>query len=497
MELTQSYITELYTKFKHKAQSCLARKQYDSCLKYLNAAARTAYTFYLGFTDEEIEAMLKQMSDHVQKRETFEEKPCCVFYDTFSQDAQGLTMQYVDAIIAAGWEMLYITEFGLEDPRSVRLKQTLQDYPKAKVMIVSRKLKGMNKVQFVYDTIMDYAPDKLFMHIHPSAVEAVAAFYALPEEITKYQINLTDHTYWVGAGCVDYSFEFRDYGASLSVGRRGIPKDRMLLLPYYPMMKATEFKGFPKEVERKVKIFSGASFYKIMDENDTFFILNKAILEANPNAVTLFAGGGDMVMLNSLIEKYELKGRFIPIGQRNDIFECYKHSDIYLSSYPLGGGLMSQFAAHAGLPILALANSKTSGKIEEMVCQKHWEDMTFDSMDALVAEASRLVNDTSYRQQRGQAMRNCVIGVEEFNNSFKTSVETKQSQYPLNIEENVKLHYLNIADKLKLENKTKGFQRSVYFSLGMSGLFTCPKIWIDGAVARVRSSRVGSRLNLR
>lgn len=489
MELTQSYITELYTKFKRKAKKSFAWKRYGSCLKYLNAAARTAYTFYLGFTDEKIEVMLKQMSDHVQKRETFESRPRCVFYDTFSQDAQGLTMQYVDAIIAAGWEMLYITEFGLDDPRSVRLKQTLQDYPKTMVVTVPRNLKGMKKVQFIYDSIVNYAPDKLFMHIHPSAVEAVTAFYALPKEITKYQINLTDHAYWVGAGCVDYSFEFRDYGASLSVGRRGILRDRVLLLPYYPMMKATEFTGFPMEAEDKVKIFSGASFYKIIDENDTFFKLNKAILDANPNTVTLFAGGGDMAMLKGLIEKYGLQGRFIPIGQRNDIFECYKHSDIYLSSYPLGGGLMAQFAAHAGLPMLALANPASSGKIEEMVCQKHEEVITFNKMDALVAEASRLINDETYRKSKGQAMKDCVISVEEFNRSFRESVISGKTQYPLTIEENVKLHYLNVDDKLKLENKTKDYQRSIFTTLGKGGLLVCPGIWMDGLVARIKSSR--------
>ena len=490
MTLTEEYIQSLFTRFKRKAQNSLARKRYDSCLKYLNAAARTAYTFYIGFTDEEIEAMLKQLSGNVQKRETFEGRPRCVFYDTFSQDAQGLTMQYVDAIIAAGWEMLYLTEFGLEDPRSIRLKQTLYDYSKTKVVVVPRSKSGLDKAQFVYDTIMDYAPDKLFMHIHPSAVEAVTAFYALPKKITKYQINLTDHAYWVGAGCLDYSFEFRDYGASLSVGRRGIPKDKVLLMPYYPMMKATEFTGFPKEAEVKVKIFSGASFYKIMDENDTFFKLNKAILDVNPNAVTLFAGGGDMSMLNGLIEKYGLCGRFIPIGQRNDIFECYKHSDIYLSSYPQFGALMAQFAAHASLPILAYANSM-SGVVEEVICQKHSERITFTSIDSLVEEATHLVNDVEYRKKRGNAMRDCVIDVEEFNNSFEKSVTMGESQYAMNIDENVKLHYLNVDDKLKLENKTKGYQKSIFTTLGASGFFICPGIWMDGAVARIKTSRIG------
>lgn len=491
MILTQDIVSGLYIKFKDKARKALERGQYDSCLKFLKAAGHTAYTFYLGFTDKEIESLLQGISENISKKNYNGGAARCLFYDTFSQDAQGLTMQYVDAIIAAGLEMLYITEFGLEDPRSGLLKKTLADYSKAKVITIPKNKTGMEKAQLIYDAIMDYAPDKLFMHIHPRAVEAVTAFYALPKEITRYQINLTDHAYWVGQGCMDYIFEFRDYGASLSVGRRSFTESQVLLLPYYPMMKKTEFYGFPKESEGKVIIFSGASYYKIIDENDTFFKLNKAILDANLNAVTLFAGGGDTALLNRLIEKYGLQGRFIPIGQRNDIFECYKHSDIYLSSYPLGGGLMAQYAAHSSLPILALANPASSGKIEEMVCQMRVVDITFNRMEDLVVEATKLINDEGYRKSRGLEMRACVIDEQEFNSSFLESITKGQSQYPLAIDENIELHYLNVEDRLRFENKTKGYQGALFSILGVKGLFVCPGIWMDGFMTRFKSSRIG------
>ncbi len=490
MTLTKDYIIHLFDKFKQKAQRCFERGCFDGSLKFLKAACHTAYTFYLGYTDTQVEFMLQGMSEKISKKKYVGGAACCVFYDTFSQDSQGLTMQYVDAIIAAGWELLYVTEFGLDDPRSLLLKQTLTDYSKAKVITIPSNKKGMAKVQFIYDAIVGYAPDKLFMHIHPRAVEAVTAFYALPKEITRYQINLTDHAYWVGQGCMDYIFDFRDYGTSLSVSRRGFSESQVLLLPYYPMMKQTVFHGFPKEAEGKVKMFSGASYYKIIDENDTFFKLNKAILDANPNAVTLFAGGGDTDLLNGLIEKYRLHGRFIPIGQRNDIFECYKHADIYLNSYPLFGGLMGQMAAHAALPILSFAK-KGAGVIEEVVCQKQKEQITFYDVDAFISEATRLINDADYRKQRGQAMKSCVISVEEFNCSFRECVLTKKSPYSMTIDKNVKLHYLNIEDKLKLENRTKDYQRLIFTTLGMKGLFACPEIWRDGVVARFKSSRLG------
>lgn len=491
MTLTQDTVREIFIKLKKKARDCYNRGRFDSSLKFLKAACHTAYTFYIGFTDSDIEDMLRGMSEKILKKAYNGGTSRCVFYDTFSQDSQGLTMQYVDAIIAAGLEMLYITEFGLDDPRSVLLKKTLAEYSKAKVITVPSNKRGMAKAQFIYDAIMDYAPDKLFMHILPRAAEAVTAFYVLPKEITRYQINLTDHTYWAGQGCMDYIFEFRDYGASLSVGRRGFTESQVLLLPYYPMMKKTEFYGFPKESEGKVKIFSGASYYKIIDENDTFFKLNKSILDANPNAVTLFAGGGDTALLNRLIEKYGLQGRFIPIGQRNDIFECYKHSDIYLSSYPLGGGLMAQYAAHSSLPILALANPASSGKIEEMVCQKRVVDITFNRMEDLVVEATKLINDEDYRKSRGLEMRACVIDEQEFNRAFLESITKGQSQYPLAIDENIELHYLNIEDRLRLENKTGNYQGTIYSILGIKGIYICPRIWIKGFVSRIKTSRIG------
>lgn len=495
MKLTKEYVNYLYSTFKKKAEKAIERGKYDEAVKYLTAATHTAYTFYIGFRDDATEDMLVRLSEKIQKRTM--SKPFqpnrVVFFDTFSQDAQGLSMQYLDAIIAAGWEILYITTFNLNDPRSQLIKRTLREYDKAQVIAFPSRLDIMERVQFIYDTIMDYQASKLFMQISPSSCLPVIAFYALPREITRYLINLTDHTYWVGAGCMDYIFDWRQYGASLSAEQRGLRKEQIFMLPYYPMMKETPFNGFPKEAEGKVKIFAGASYYKIIDEQDTFFRINKAILDANPAAVTLFAGGGDAKMLNSLIEKYGLQGRFIPIGQRNDIFQCFKHADIYLNTYPLFGGLMGQFAAHAGLPILALRRPG-GGIVEESVCQKSFTKITCDDLDDLVVEATRLVQDEAYRHQQGEQMQQCVISIDDFNHGFVSAITTSVTPYPVEFEQNVNFHYLNVEDKLKLENKTKGFQKSVYLSLGFAGLITCPRLWFDGFKTRMASSRIGKFL---
>lgn len=489
MVLTKEYIHSLYSIFKYKAADAISKRKYDTALKFLSAACHTAYTFYIGFRDEEIEDMLKKISGKIVKGELVElSQDRVVLYDTFSQDSQGLTMQYLDAIIASGKELLYVTEFNLDDPRSKLIKQTLLSYAKAEIVSVPSNLKGLKRVQMIYDTIIRFRGSKLFIHVNPSSVNAVAAFYALPEEITRYQINLTDHTYWVGAGCMDYIFDWRQYGASLSAKYRGFRKEQILMLPYYPMMKEAPFEGFPIETDGKVRIFAGASYYKIIDGNDSFFKINKAILDANPEAVTIFAGGGNRQILDDLIEKYSLKGRFIPIGQRNDIFQCFKHSDIYLSTYPLFGGLMGQFAAHVGLPMLAL-QKPGGGLVEECVCQKTNETISFPDFESLVKEASHLVRDESYRHQQGNRIKNCVISIEEFNEGFASAIKTNSSPFPVAVENDFETHYLNVEDKLKLENANGSYLKAIFMILGINCLGVSPKLWMDGVKSRILSSR--------
>lgn len=496
MILTKEYIHLLYAQFKKKAADAISKRKYDTALKFLSAACHTAYTFYIGFRDDEIEDMLKKISGKIVKGESVElSQDRVVLYDTFSQDSQGLTMQYLDAIIASGKELLYVTEFNLDDPRSKLIKQTLLSYAKAEIVSVPSNLKGLKRVQMIYDTIAGFKASKLFIHIKPGAVCAVGAFYALPKEITRYQINLTDHTYWVGVGCMDYIFDWRQYGALLSTKYRGFRKEQIFMLPYYPMMKETPFDGFPKETDGKVKIFAGASYYKIIDENDSFFKINKAILDANPQAVTIFAGGGNRQILDERIEKYGLTGRFIPIGQRNDIFQCFKHSDIYLSTYPLFGGLMGQFAAHAGLPILALQRPE-GGLVEECVCQKTDETISFPDLKSLVEEASRLVRDESYRHQQGERMKNCVISIEEFNEGFASAIKTNSSPFPIEIEEDFKAHYLNVEDKLKLENANGSYLKAIFMILGRKCLGVSPKLWIDGLKNRILGGRLLSKFKI-
>lgn len=67
------------------------------------------------------------------------------------------------------------------------------------------------------------------------------------------------------------------------------------------------------------------------------------------------------------------------IGDRHDINEVFKHSDIFLNTYPIGGGLMTQYAAANSKPILSLGvkDEIDTYIVEEMVNQKGVGTRTF------------------------------------------------------------------------------------------------------------------------
>lgn len=64
----------------------------------------------------------------------------------------------------------------------------------------------------------------------------------------RYQINLTDHAFWLGAHAFDYVLEFRDFGANVSRQYHHIAPHKILKQPYYPYIDRTlSFQGFPFE----------------------------------------------------------------------------------------------------------------------------------------------------------------------------------------------------------------------------------------------------------
>ena len=398
--------------------------------------------------------------------------------------------------MSAGCKIRYIAERSVVLKESSAIGKMLRDYGRSEIIVIPRQLKPFKKAQFIYDCITESKASRLFIQSYPDSVEANCAFYALQDNITKYKIDLTDHTFWIGTRFIDYSFEFRPFGCVASMKERGLKREQLFYLPFYPIMNHLEFKGFPKEADGKLVLFSGSDYYKIFDVNDTFFILSKSILDACPNMILLFAGDGDRKSMSEKIEKHQLTGRFIPIGQREDITECFEHCDIYLNTYPFGGGLMTQYAAQMGKPIVNY-QTPTTAKAEEFVCQIKQMNISDDSIEALVERVKRLADNAEYRRSYGENIRGCVVTQKLFDNLFVKCMEMNESPLPYSEDVSFKEHHMDIHDKLAYENNTKIYVRNLTKILGFHSIWQNPGFLLDTLLSLVKSNRVFSVLKVR
>lgn len=481
MKLNVEKIRKYYSIFFDRANNAYLHGDYSKAMRFLRAAAFTRYNFYLGYKDEAIEALLKAMSE-VLERKTFIAKydRRCVIYDSFSLDNAGLVQQFLGALIANNYHVIYITEKAsfLSKPSSIR--STLENC-NAEIIVVPNDLTPLRKSQFVYNTIIESGTEKLLIHTGPDSVYANVAFYALPNEIKRYKLNLTDHTFWIGSGCIDYSFEFRPWGGLISKEERGVPEDHIFLAPFYPIMNHIGFMGFPKATSGKVIILSGGSYYKIYDKNDTFFKLSKAVLEACPNSIILFAGTGDQIQMTKKLAEYGLTDKFLLIGYRKDITEIFENADIYLNTFPIGGGLMTQYAAQKGIPVISYCTSTTS-KVEEFVCQKNWIQLSYDSIEQVVEKVKRWVENKNERQDFGFKLQRCVITPEYFNQIVEDYLNDKYKNISsiTNKEENI--HEVNILDKIEYEAVNKEFSRTLVKTVGLNIVMFVPSLFFDAVV---------------
>lgn len=427
IKLTLNDVRDVYEKIKALSQRQIDAGNYEVALGIIETAAKTAYYFNWIYTDEELEAQLRIISEGlIHADPLIPEKGRIVFYDSWGWDNRGLTQQYIRALKALDIEFLFVFE-NESLKQSTAIRSELEAYRKCEIYSINQSLPLWDRLEGLYRRIREYRPEKLMMHITPWAVEALTVFYALTTVI-KYQINLTDHAFWLGAGCLDYSLEFRSYGCTVSLEKRKLKRNQLLMNPYYPITSDEAFQGFPKEADKKMVLFSGSSFYKVYGRNDLYFRLMKRLLVENPECVLLFAGGGDGRKIRKFIVENQLENRFLLLGPRPDINEVFTRCDIYVGTYPIAGGLMSQLAALNSKPILSYTTPDIPcNYIEEIICHKQSISISFTEEQAFFAEARKLVQNDEFRRQRGESLRAAIILPDDFKNNLDMLLKTNKN----------------------------------------------------------------------
>lgn len=430
-KLNHNDIVIIYRKCLNNAYKNYKKGNFEKACRDLYAIACCGYQSNFIYTDPDAENLLHNIGDRL-----FKKRNVCnpnsnriVLLDTTGVDNHGLTQQYLRAMMHNEYEILFITLRENIAPLSGTISELHQYGDKCHILNFENKsMSDFDKVENIADKIIDFAPSKIFLHIMPWDYVSLLVLNTI-SGVTKYNINLTDHAYWLGASFFDYNIEMRPYGKTVSLEKRGFKKEQILELPFYPITTNNEsdFEGFPVLPNDAIIIFTGGSPYKMAGDNDFFFkeIIN-SLLNISERVHILVAGfEKNSKIFDSKKTLVHCGDRLHNIGIRRDINEVFKRCDIYLGTYPIMGGLMSQYAAIYGKPIIAMKR-KGDQMSEVGSFVNHFDVVvdTFDDIGSFLGYSKKLIFDLDFRHDIGVRMQKAVMTEDRFFKTFKHIINT-------------------------------------------------------------------------
>lgn len=457
-------------RIRRKLKRDFRHKRINAMLTDIGALAEIYYEWNQFYCDDKLEKicafagqyMLENMTSGWQNDKRL--KKVVLYCDTFGNDTRGLSLMYLKALLTSDYKVIYVTRLDRKDEQPV-LKNTLKDTGIIYEYIdftesYSRQVKVLN------DVVQRYRPDIAFLYTKPYDVAVVAVFSQYAGKIERYKINLTDHAFWLGKTAFDYCVEFRNYGASISHYKRGIEKERLISLPYYPYEdKNIVFEGLPFDEKTKY-VFSGGSLYKTLGEENKYYKIVDHILKTDSTIKFLYAGSGDDSQLKLISEKYP--ERVVHIPERKDFVELIRRSIFYLNTYPTVGGQMMQYCALAGKLPVTLRHNQASGGL---LLNQTKLAIEFDTLEEIYTEIDRLVSDEQYRHKRESALKNCVISEKGFQKALNQMINTHETTYTL---EYSKIDTNEIAREYRFRINEEVLINAIAKKRHMSLFFTFP-----------------------
>jgi len=468
MYLSLKEIKKGFMAIKQMAIEAFDKKDYELTLSKIDDAVNFVQQFNWIYTDNELENILCEISrQKLTVLPDYTPNPNrVVLFDDWCT-SYVLALQYIEALSIHFSEVLYCTARDIESMSYPNILEQVAKFKNVSIAVISSKLPRFERTQQILNTIINFSPSKLFLHIGYNS-PIVLALYSLPEGITRYLINLADQTFWLGAKGIDYTLEFRPFGATVSLEKRGLKKEQLLFLPFYPTRDGNQFLGFPEQTKDKIIIFSGGDFYKTLDPDYTYWKLIKDLLHENPEVVFLYATKNVMGKTADFIQHFILTNHFeqsfIYIGYRNDINEVIKHCDIFMGTCPVSGSLMTQLAAINHKPILQYYLPNTyDDETEQALCYHNNLTISFTDKTAFLQEGRKLIKDKDYRKKQGDLLYQAMLKHEEFNQLFKEVVTTHQHFVKFK-----KIDYSIVAERWWW-NEFLGFYNTTQYLIGLLG----------------------------
>lgn len=406
---------------------------YEKCLKSITLLGRLRYMANIDYCDKDTDIIIEKIVNSITQFNQNKKgnDSYLVFYDSFGLDVRGLALIYLKALVELQYNIIYITKRKQKDNLPT-IQKILNQNEKNKLFYID-EIPIINNYQKIYKFLGNYNVEKIILYLEPYDLIGIMLGISYQNKIERFFINLTDHAFWLGTNSFDYLIEFRDYGANVTFYYRKIDKKKIIKLPYYPLInKEFKFEGFPKETKDKKIIFSGGSLYKTFGDGNKYYYMIDYLLKGHPDIVFIYAGYGDETELDKL--DYRYAGRVFHINERKDLFQMMKHSYLYLSTYPMIGGLMTQYAVSAGiLPFTLIYDECGTG----VLLDPKKVGIEFYDIDAMLAEIDHCIEDKEYMMHKRKKLDAQLISDIQFRENLNKILKTKKSDF------NVKYNFID------------------------------------------------------
>lgn len=394
---------------------------------YLRYLSDFYYTINYKFTDERLEQITKEVSlNYLGKTEIVNvNEDTVMFYDGFGLARRGLANIYVNALDRLGYKTIWILyDFA---PDVDIIQEQFKNRKNVTFYIIPKKT-ILERMELLRNCLKETAPKHLLVYTTPSDIGGLGAISTVEGNVTRYMVDLTDHAFWIGKCAVDYVIGFRNLGYNIAVQYRHFEPDKVMILPYYPDARDQDpFEGMPFDVSKYEYVFSGGAPYKL-EGSDTYKEMATYILKRYTDLRFVYAGNGRSQVLEELSN--EFPGRFFWIPERKDLDEVLKHARFYLSTYPLGGSLMTQYALqNKCIPFCLCDDEWGVTDPRTWLLESDTINFVFNNKEDLLNEIDRIMSDDNYYVAQKARTSGLVISEEEFTQQLQRILKEKTTEF--------------------------------------------------------------------
>ena len=413
-----------YASIKAEGLQLMAQGDTEQGILTLELAAQiaTMHPILPSFVDEEIEQALQAYHHNdIGDIEYQARAKTVVFYNSQIADRGALTQQYLSFFIEEGYKVLFVVPYLRNTFLGKDILRTVQQAPNVTLCIPKgRTLKS--KMRNLRRELLDFKAELTFIHLIPYDTIGFATFSNTLSS-DRYYVVHNDHTFWLGKNCADYFLEFRDFGESIAIDRRGLKPQQIIRCSYYPIVDGVPFQGFPFDRSDKVVALVAANPYKFMMDPERILLGTvTTLLEKYPQLVVVIAGFKSNELTN-YIKNNNLEGRLVYIGHRADFFALMSNIDIYINSFPLIGGLTTQYAALAGKPIVGYSRKEIeSTNTAEQLLKHSAKKLTYTDVTDFMSQIDRLIVSKQLRSEFSEKEVVDLVTKEDFDKKIKTII---------------------------------------------------------------------------